>query len=259
MSGRLPALFVSHGAPTLPLETDHPTHAFLQRLGAELPRPETILVVSAHWDTTVPAVTAAGHPGTIHDFYGFPEPLYALRYPAPGAPALAAEIAASLKGAGLPAVADPDRGLDHGTWVPLMLMYPAADIPVLQLSLQTRAGAEYHWQLGEALAPLRERGVLLIGSGGATHNLREFFRPQPGQGESYVQAFSDWLRHTLARGDRESLIQYRSRAPQAARAHPTEEHFLPLLVAAGAAGTPGERIHTALTGASLAMDAYKFD
>ena len=259
MSGLLPALFVSHGAPTLPLETGHPTHAFLRGLGATLPRPEAILVISAHWDTHAPTLTASVHPGTIHDFYGFPPELYAMRYAAPGAPALADETAGLLRAAGLPAQLDGERGLDHGAWVPLLLMYPAADIPVLQLSLQTRAGPEHHLKLGEALRPLRGRGVLLLASGGATHNLREFFRPQPGQDESYVQAFSDWLQHTLARGDRESLVHYRDRAPQAVRAHPTEEHFLPLLVAAGAADTPGERIHTALTGASLSMDAYRFD
>ncbi len=259
MSAPLPALFVSHGAPTLPLETEHPTHAFLKSLGATLPRPAAILVISAHWDTAVPALTASARPGTLHDFYGFPPELYALRYGAPGAPELARDIAGVLQAAGLPAQLDPARELDHGAWVPLLLMYPQADIPVLQLSLQVRAGAAHHLELGKILRPLRERGVLLLASGGATHNLREFFRPQPGQDESYVQAFSEWLRHTLARGDRESLVHYRDRAPQATRAHPTEEHFFPLLVAAGASDGPGERIHTALTGASLSMDAYRFD
>ena len=258
MSADLPALFVSHGAPTLPLDTQHPTHAFLKGLGATLPRPQAILVVSAHWDTAVPALTASPQPGTLHDFYGFPPELYALRYGAPGAPDLAREVAGVLGAAGLPVQLDPAREFDHGAWVPLLLMYPQADIPVLQLSLQTRAGAEHHLRLGRALKPLRGQGVLLLASGGATHNLREFFRPQPGQDESYVQAFSEWLRHTLARGDRESLVLYRDRAPQASRAHPTEEHFFPLLVAAGASDAPGERIHTALTGASLSMDAYRF-
>jgi|SRR5580698_5793053 4,5-DOPA dioxygenase extradiol len=253
-----PVLFVSHGAPTLPLDEAHPTHAFLKTLGPGLPKPSAILMVSAHWDTTVPTVTGTVRHDTIHDFQGFPEPLYALRYPAPGAPALARETAGLLQAAGLEARIDPSRGLDHGAWVPLMLMYPEAKVPVVQLSLQTRLGPAHHLKLGAALAPLRERGVLIIGSGGATHNLREFFRPVPGQDESYVKAFSDWLRGVLKKNDRESLVDYRARAPEAARAHPTEEHFLPLLVAAGASDTPGERIHTALSGASLSMDAYRF-
>lgn len=258
MSTRLPALFLSHGAPTLPLDTGHPTHRFLKDLGKELPRPRTILVVSAHWDTQRPAFSAAAHPETIHDFGGFPQELYALRYPAPGSPELVQEAAGLLRQAGFDPQADPQRGLDHGAWVPLLLMYPQADVPVVQLSLQTAAGADHHLALGEALAALRERGVLLVASGGATHNLREFFRPVPGQDESYVAEFSAWLKDVLERGDRASLLHYRKLAPQAARAHPTEEHFLPVLVAAGSGGT-GKRIHSALTGASLAMDAYRFD
>ncbi|HEY1990956.1 MAG TPA: class III extradiol ring-cleavage dioxygenase [Gammaproteobacteria bacterium] len=257
MSGRLPALFLSHGAPTLPLDLAHPAHVFLKQLGRELPAPRAILVASAHWDTPLPTLTAAPHPETIHDFYGFPPELYAMRYPAPGSDELVEEAAERLQEAGLPVQADPARGLDHGAWVPLLLMYPQARIPVMQLSLQTSAGAAHHLKLGEALAPLRDKGVLLIGSGGATHNLREFFRPMPGQDESYVPEFSAWLKDVLERGDRQSLVDYRRLAPQAARAHPTEEHFFPVLVAAGAGGK-AERIHASMTGASLSMDAYKF-
>ena len=253
----LPALFLSHGAPTLPLDVTHPTHAFLKKLGTELPTPRAILMVSAHWDTQVPTLTASAHPETIHDFYGFPEELYAMRYPAPGSAELVQETAGLLQVADLPVQADPARGLDHGAWVPLLLMYPDAGIPVVQLSLQTGAGAEHHLKLGQALAPLRERGVLVIGSGGATHNLREFFRPAPGQDASYVPRFTAWLKDVLERGDTQSLTGYRHLAPEAARAHPTEEHFFPVLVAAGAGGK-AERIHTAITGSSLAMDAYKF-
>jgi 4,5-DOPA dioxygenase extradiol len=257
MSTALPGLFLSHGAPTLPLDVNHPTHAFLKGLRATLARPRAILMVSAHWDTRIPALTTASRPETIHDFYGFPEELYALRYPAPGSVELVHETAGLLQAAGIEAIQDPERGLDHGAWVPLMLMYPQADIPVVQLSLQTAEGAAHHWKLGEALAPLRASGVLVIGSGGATHNLREFFRPVAGQDESYVPKFTAWLDDALTRGDQESLVDYRRRAPDARRAHPTEEHFFPLLVAAGAGGK-ATRIHTALTGASLAMDAYKF-
>lgn len=257
MSQRLPALFLSHGAPTLPLDATHPTHVFLKTLGRELPAPRAILVASAHWDTHLPTLTASTHPETVHDFYGFPPELYAMRYPAPGSEELVMETAGLLQQAGLPVQADPVRGLDHGAWVPLLLMYPEARIPVVQLSLQTDAGAAHHLRLGEALAPLREKGVLLIGSGGATHNLREFFRPAPGQDESYVPRFSGWLKDVLERGDRASLVDYRRLAPDAVRAHPTEEHFFPVLVAAGAGGK-AERIHTAMSGASLSMDAYKF-
>src|SRR5690348_9524836 len=144
----LPGLFLSHGSPTLPLEPEHPTHVFLKDLGAKLPRPRAILMVSAHWDTRIPALTLAPQLGTIHDFYGFPQELYALRYPAPGSRELARKTAGLLESAGLAVAADPERGLDHGAWVPLMLMYPQADIPVVQLSLQTHAGAEHHWKLG---------------------------------------------------------------------------------------------------------------
>lgn len=258
MSQRLPALFLSHGAPTLPLERAHPTHVFLKGLGAALPAPRAILMISAHWDTPVPTLTTSERPSTLHDFYGFPEELYRMRYPATGSMELVQETAASLQGAGLEVHADPERGLDHGAWVPLLLMYPQADIPVVQLSLQTGAGAAHHLAVGKALAPLRDKGVLLIGSGGATHNLREFFRPAPGQDESYVARFSGWLKDTLEKADTETLVDYRRRAPDASRAHPSEEHFFPVLVAAGAAGK-GERIHTSMSGASLSMDAYRFN
>lgn len=257
MSQRLPALFLSHGAPTLPLDVTHPTHAFLKTLGAALPAPRAILVVSAHWDTHLPTLTASAHPETIHDFYGFPPELYAMRYPSPGSEELVMQTAGLLQRAALPVQADPQRGLDHGAWVPLLLMYPEARIPVVQLSLQTGAGAAHHLALGKALVPLRDAGVLVIGSGGATHNLREFFRPAPGQDESYVSRFSGWLKDTLEKGDQASLADYRRLAPDAVRAHPSEEHFFPVLVAAGAAGK-AERIHTAMSGASLSMDAYKF-
>jgi 4,5-DOPA dioxygenase extradiol len=253
----MPALFVSHGAPTLPLDVAHPTHAFLKGLGAMLPAPRAILVVSAHWDTPVPTLTTAAHPDTVHDFYGFPEELYRMRYPASGSMRLVQQTAGLLQSAGFEVHADAERGLDHGAWVPLLLMYPQAQIPVVQLSLQTGSGAAHHLAVGKALASLRQQDVLILASGGATHNLREFFRPAPGQDESYVARFSSWLKDVLERGDQDSLVDYRRRAPDAVRAHPSEEHFFPVLVAAGAAGK-GERIHTALSGASLSMDAYKF-
>lgn len=261
MSIRQPAIFVSHGAPTLALEPG-PTRGFLAELGSVLPRPRAILVVSAHWESAVPAVSMAERPETIHDFYGFPRALYEMRYPAPGAPQLAQRVRELLGNAGLAADAAPDRGLDHGAWVPLMLMYPQADIPVAQLALQTALGPAHHLRLGEALRPLRDDGVLILASGSVTHNLREFGRhdyaaPPP----EWVSGFNDWMAQGLMAADRESLLEYRGRAPHAARNHPTEEHLLPLFAALGAA-TPGvapRRIHAGYTYGVIGMDAWQFD
>lgn len=258
---RQPALFISHGAPTLALETGQ-TRDFLARLGAGLTRPRAILVVSAHWETAAPAVSTATQPETIHDFYGFPQALYEMRYPAPGAPEVARQAAQLLGDAGLPAVAVPDRGLDHGAWVPLALMFPAADIPVAQIAVQTRQGPAHHLRMGEALRPLRDAGVLIVASGSATHNLGEFGRhefaaPPP----AWVSAFNEWLAAALAAGRTADLLDYRRLAPQAVRNHPTEEHLLPLFAALGAA-TPGvapRRIHEAYTWGVIGMDAYRFD
>lgn len=236
----------------LALDTSNPAHAFLKNLGASLPRPQAILVVSAHWNTAAPRVTGAERLDTIHDFYGFPEPLYALRYPASGSRALAEQAVSLLNPA---ASMDETRGLDHGAWVPLLLMYPQADIPVVQLSLQTPLGPAHHLELGKALAPLREQGVLIIASGGATHNLREYFHPA-GDHKPY-EDFSIWLQDALLRGDQEALLDYRKRAPQAARNHPTEEHFLPLFSAMGAGGAHTARLHHSFD-RTLCMDAFSF-
>lgn len=258
---RQPALFVSHGAPTLALEPGS-TRDFLAQLGAGLTRPRAILVVSAHWETTAPAVSTAEKPETIHDFYGFPQALYQMRYPAPGAPDVARQAAQLLGDAGMTAAAVPGRGLDHGAWVPLALMFPAADIPVAQVAVQTRLGPAHHLRLGEALRPLRDAGVLIVGSGSATHNLGEFGRhdyaaPPP----DWVSDFNAWLAAAVAAGRSADLLDYRRLAPHAARNHPTEEHLLPLFAALGAA-TPGvapQRIHTGYTYGVIGMDAYRFD
>lgn len=258
---RMPALFISHGAPTLALEPGA-TRDFLARLGAGIGRPSAILVVSAHWETVAPAVSTAVRPETIHDFYGFPQALYEMRYPAPGAPAVAQQAIERLAAAGLSAAAVADRGLDHGAWVPLQLMYPAADIPVAQVPVQTRLGPAHHFRLGEALRPLRDAGVLIIGSGSATHNLGEFRNhrydsPPP----EWVSRFDDWLAQTIAAGRTADLLDYRRLAPQAARNHPTEEHLLPLFAACGA-GTPDvppRHIHSGYTYGVIGMDAWRFD
>lgn len=257
---RLPTLFVSHGAPTLAVE-DGAAHRFLTGLGDRLGKPEAVLMISAHFEAPVPTVTSAGRPETIHDFGGFPRALYELTYPAPGSPALAESVAGLLEAAGWTVRGDPERGLDHGAWVPLMLMYPAAEVPVVQLSIDSRRGAAYHYQLGELLRPLRDQGVLIIGSGGVTHNLRLFFGAnQDDPPPDWVRAFSEWVEKAVVEDRREDLIDYRTQGPNAAGNHPTEEHYLPLLTALGAStpGEPGERLHTSHTYGVLMMDAYRF-
>lgn len=249
----LPAIFVSHGAPTLPFD-DVPARDFLRGLGATLGRPRAVLAVSAHWDTQTPATNAVVSNDTIHDFHGFPRPLYDLRYPAPGDALLAREVGGLLNDFG--ARIDGQRGLDHGAWVPLMLMYPKADIPALQLSVQSAKGAGYHLALGRALSALRRDNVLVLGSGGFVHNLRQIAPPGSPEPQWSVD-FTRWMHDRLMEGDDSALSDYRARAPQAAMAHPTEEHLMPLLVAYGAGGK-AERLHSSATFGALRMDAYRF-
>ena len=250
----MPTIFVSHGAPTLIL-SDAPARTFLASLGQQFPRPTAIVAVSAHWDTDVPVVSVARKPDTIHDFYGFPEALYQLRYAAPGAPALAEKVA-KLTGA-----AHDHRGLDHGAWVPAMLAWPEADIPIFQLSVQPALSPAHHIALGRKLSSLREEGVLVMGSGSAIHNLRALVRSEDASApEPWAQAFDDWLADTLERGDEAALADYRARAPYAREAHPTDEHLLPLQVAYGAAGegARGRALHRSFTLGNLSMAAYAF-
>ena len=256
----MPSLFLSHGAPTLPL-TDTPARDFLAGLGPMLDRPKAILVISAHWETERPTVSAVQWNETIHDFHGFPRPLYDLRYPAPGAPDLAAKIAARLRDAGFAPEVNTDRGLDHGAWVPLLLAYPAADIPVLQLSVQPHLGPEHHFRIGRALAALRKDGVLIIGSGSFTHDLSEFRGHGPNDvAPDWVNSFADWFDAALRDGRTDELLHYRELAPYAKKNHPTEEHLLPLFAALGAGGelTHPERLHASATYSVLRMDVYAF-
>ena len=249
----LPSLFISHGSPMMPLR-DQPARDFLLGLGAQLERPKAILIASAHWDTERPEINAVAINDTIHDFSGFPPALYALRYPAPGDVALAAEIAGML-GAEL----DHERGLDHGAWVPLLLMYPDHDIPVMQLSLQSYLGPEHHLLLGKALASLRARGILVIGSGGLTHNLRRPRAPDENSPAAPdVDAFADWMHDALIEGRTDDLLDYRRKAPHAAAQHPTDEHLLPLYVAMGAGGEKATRLHASTSYGVLRMDTYAF-
>ena len=251
----LPSLFISHGSPMMPLR-DQPARDFLRGLGGQLERPRAILVASAHWETERPEVTAVGVNDTIHDFYGFPPALYALRYPAPGDAALAADIAS-----GIGATLDHARGLDHGAWVPLLLMYPEHNIPVMQLSLQSYLGPEHHLMLGKALSGLRGSGVLVIGSGGLTHNLRRQRAPDENSPAAPdVDAFADWMHAALIDGRTDDLLDYRRKAPNAAAQHPTEEHLLPLYVAMGAGGESAKatRLHASTSYGVLRMDTYAF-
>ena len=195
------------------------------------------------------------------DFGGFPRALYDLRYPAPGSPKFATRVAERLRAGGFDCNVDRRRGLDHGAWVPLLLMYPKADIPVLQLSVQPHLGPEHHLRVGRALAPLRSEGVLIIGSGSFTHDLSEFCGHNPNDpAPNWVNSFADWFDAALAKGQIDDLIDYRRRAPFATKNHPTEEHLLPLYAALGAAAENAcvERLHTSSTYSVLRMDVYAF-
>lgn len=244
-----PAIFVSHGSPGLAIEAG-PSREFLADLGSRLGKPDAIVCVSAHWETAEVSVSLDPHPETIHDFYGFPPELYRTRYPAPGDPALGRRILRLLPDAkGLDA-----RGFDHGVWSPLMLMYPEASIPVVEISVQPRRDAAHHYTVGQALAPLREEGILIMGSGSVTHNLREI-----GRGGPHVNEFEDWLTTAVAEGRAEDLIRYRELAPHARRNHPTPEHLLPLFAPLGAAkGKPGEVLNRVFEYESLSMAAFVF-
>ncbi|AJY28571.1 catalytic LigB subunit of aromatic ring-opening dioxygenase family protein [Burkholderia thailandensis 34] len=257
---RLPSLYLSHGAPTLPIDPTLPSGAFTA-LGGELPRPRAVLMLSAHWLTQQPVVSTAERPDTIHDFYGFPRALYEIRYPAPGAPDVAARAAALLGGAGIETAATP-HGLDHGAWVPMLLMFPHADVPVAQLSIQLRADAAHHFRVGRALRSLRDDGVMVIGSGQITHNLRAAdFSAAPEDADPRVAEFTGWFEEKLAARDIDALLDYRRQAPHAALMHPTDEHLLPVFAALGAADDDYRlRIQSLGTYQRvLAMTNYVFD
>lgn len=257
----LPTLFVPHGAPTFALRPGA-AGAVMHQAAAMLARPRAIVIVSPHWDTEIVTVGYAEKPETIHDFYGFPEALYELRYPATGCPEAAEEVSNAIRQAGLPVAEDRDRGLDHGAWIPLRLMFPEADVPVIPVSVQSHRGVQGAYALGRALAPLAEKGFLIIGSGNVTHNLGDYriARQNGGQTPDYVRDFPEWLAEKIGRGDMEALLDYRRQAPDAVRAHPSDEHLQPLYVALGASGNQPqiERLHTGISDYVLAMDAYAF-
>jgi len=263
----LPTLFISHGSPIHALQAGRAGAAWAA-LGRDLPRPKAVLIASAHWESEWPMLTTGGRPETIHDFGGFPPALYELRYAAPGAPAVAERAIELIRAAGIAANGNGCRGLDHGAWVPLLHMYPQADVQVVQISLQPQLGAAHHLRLGEILAPLREEGVLIVGSGHMTHNLREWLafarrhhmQPTDAGAEPYVREFSEWVDDALRRDDRDRLARWIEQAPHARRAHPTDEHFLPLPFAFGAAGPAPrvERLDLGVDSGVLGMGAYAF-
>ena len=256
----VPALYVSHGAPLFAVDAGETGPALTrwgQGLRAQFPALRGVVIMSPHWMARTPQVMTSAQPATWHDFGGFPPALYQLQYPAPGAPALAQEVLALLQAAGVAAQGDAGRPFDHGAWVPLMHLFPEADLPVVQVALPVGAGPAEVYAMGAALRDLRSQGVLVMGSGSMTHNLAEFFggerEPAP-----YVLEFSRWIESALERGDLKALLNYRSLAPHAERAHPTDDHFLPLFFALGAAGDDlhANYLSREVMYSMLAMDAF---
>jgi 4,5-DOPA dioxygenase extradiol len=253
---KAPVLFISHGAPTFALEPGV-LGAQLQSMGQRLTEVKTVLVVSAHWQTQGVKVMATLQPETVHDFGGFPASLYALRYPAAGQPAIARDVARLLEAAGWSVSLDARRGLDHGAWVPLYHLLPKANVPVFQVSMPSELTTQSAFKLGQALAPLREQGVLILASGSMTHNLYEILQPGSAP-EPYALEFANWVKNAVLANAIQSIIHYRSEAPQAQRAHPTQEHFLPLLVALGARddSDTAQWIDGGIEFGVLSMDSY---
>jgi 4,5-DOPA dioxygenase extradiol len=238
----MPVIFAAHGAPVL-LDDD----GWVGELAAwaqAMPKPKAVLMVSAHWDESPTTLGATRPVPLVYDFYGFPERYYQTKYPAPGAPALAERVRGLLKARAIPVTDDPERGLDHGAYVPLVAMYPKADVPVLQLSMPGMDGKRLH-ALGQALAPLRDEGVLIFGSGFLTHNMSFAFRPGTPQ---WALEFDDWVKDAITRFDIDALIDFQQRAPAARIALPTWEHYAPLLVAAGAVTDAHPTVSFPITG-----------
>ena len=263
MAARQPTFFIPHGGGPCFFMPDPAGNwtgmgAFLRSLPGRLPEPPTaILVVSAHWETEGFRIGAGAAPSLIYDYYGFPPETYAIRYDAPGAPVLAARAAALLSEAGLPVQLEPDRGFDHGVFVPMKVAFPEADIPIVEMSVERGLDPALHLAAGRALASLRDEGVLIIGSGMSFHDLRafgdnRFTRPS--------QAFDMWLTATLMKpGEpRADRLARWAEVPTARAAHPTEEHLIPLMVAAGASDQPGERVYGEIV-LETAISGFRFD
>eukprot|EP00611_Tribonema_gayanum_P029584 TRINITY_DN7962_c0_g1_i2.p1 TRINITY_DN7962_c0_g1~~TRINITY_DN7962_c0_g1_i2.p1 ORF type:complete len:278 (-),score=59.64 TRINITY_DN7962_c0_g1_i2:566-1399(-) len=249
------SLFLSHGAPTL-ATSQHPANAFLRELGKVLPKPKAVIVVSPHWMTRGFPVKQADRYQAWHDFGGFPAELYRLQYAPTGDAALADRVQAAIDAAGLPTARDTNPQIDHGVWVPLLLMWPDADVPLVQVSTST-GDAAAHWALGVALRSLLDDDgdTLLIGSGSLVHNLREIeaeYAPAP----DWSRAFDGWISDKLIAHDQSALLDYRKQAPNAARAHPTDDHLMPLFTAAASGGGPATKLHESFSYGGLSMSAY---
>jgi aromatic ring-opening dioxygenase catalytic subunit (LigB family) len=241
---RMPVLFIPHGGGPwpfvdlgLPARDVESLAAYLRQLPADMPAPNALLVISAHWEANVPTVMTSAHPPILYDYYGFPPESYEIQWPAPGDPALATRVREHLARAGIETATDPQRGFDHGTFIPLKLAFPEANIPAIQLSLRADLDPQAHLAIGRALAPLRDNGVLIVGSGMSFHNLRAFFGRDP-QALAQADAFDAWLGSAITADPttRDRQLAVWSSAPGARAAHPREEHLLPLMVIAGAAG-----------------------
>ncbi|WP_299376364.1 class III extradiol ring-cleavage dioxygenase [uncultured Kiloniella sp.] len=254
-----PSLFLPHGAPDLPLST-HPATTFLKGLASHLKRPDAILIISAHWETKGLHITTGETLETIHDFAGFSSELYHLKYPAKSSPALIKLLREHLKNAGYEPNENKQRGLDHGAWIPLLLAFPEADIPVVQLSLDRRLSTNDLYQLGLDLSTIRNHNILIIGSGAITHNLRAL-APEHTPPPDWAVEFSDWVQNTLHNSEWTALCNYMTATSNGRVAHPTPEHFLPLLIAAGSGGenTVAHRLHNSFSYGSISMDAWMFN
>ena len=251
-------LFISHGGPDVLINTSPARHIW-QQYAATQPRPRAILIMSAHHLAREPVVGWSPRWQAVHDFGGFPRELYALNYPAVSDEQLATQVQARLAAAGVAAHLQQANGLDHGAWVPLLMMYPQGDIPVITLATLPRQSARVHYQLGQALAGLAADGVLIIGSGSVTHNLYALGAPD-APAQPWAQAFADWVAAKLERGDSEALLGWQAQAPFARENHPTDEHLLPLFFALGAAGGQrGRSLYRGIEYAAVTMDAWVFD
>ncbi len=255
MSERMPVVFVSHGAPDALLMA-HDTVECWSEIGRSISSPRAILAISAHWEERVPTVSLSDAPETLYDFHGFSDELYRMQYPAPGAPILAERAASLLSSKAMDSARNASRGLDHGAWVPLSAMYPKADVPVAQLSLARNTGPDFHFDLGRALSPLRDEGVLILCSGAITHNFAWLDWTGKKAAAPEAETFSDWIGDRIAAHDIKAMLDYRS-APYGAASHPSEEHFMPLFAALGAAENDApERYRPRFTYGALSMDAY---
>ena len=261
MRNLLPVLFVPHGSPMFALEPGAAGAAMVETV-QQLARPRAVVILSPHWDTADPVVGVASRLSTVHDFYGFDPRLYEIQYPATGCPEAAHEVVAAIRAAGFSVSTDTQRGLDHGAWVPLRQIFPDADVPIIPVSMQAQRGPVHAYRLGQALSALVQQNFMVIGSGNITHNLRDWqVARRDGDGPpSYVREFSDWIYDAMRAGRIDELLGYRSVSPIAARAHPTQEHLLPLFTVLGAAGraAQAQAFYRGVAETVLAMDGYIF-